>query len=137
LCGIVDEPPLPGVASGAASHLAEIAKGLEVDPVRMRANLDATNGLIMGEAVQMALGEKLGRLEAHDLLERASATAASERRSLKEVLGEMPEVTAFLPASRLETLFNPLAYLGSADEFIERALNAAGRAVAVGGKRKR
>jgi 3-carboxy-cis,cis-muconate cycloisomerase len=130
-------PQLFLLASGAASHLAEIAKGLEVDPVRMRANLDATNGLIMSEAVQMALGEKLGRLEAHELLERATTTAASERRSLKEVLGEMPEVTALLPPRRLEGLFNPLAYLGSADEFIERALKSAERAIAAGGKRKR
>jgi 3-carboxy-cis,cis-muconate cycloisomerase len=91
----------------------------------------------MGEAVQMALGEKLGRLEAHELLERASSTAVSERRSLKEVLGEMPEVTALLPPRRLEGLFNPLAYLGSADEFIERALKAAERAVAPTRKRKR
>jgi 3-carboxy-cis,cis-muconate cycloisomerase len=130
-------PQLFLLASGATSHLAEIAKGLDVDPVRMRANLDATNGLIMSEAVQMALGEKLGRLEAHELLERASNTAVSEGRSLKEVLGEMPEVTALLPPRQLEGLFNPLAYLGSADEFIERALKAAERAVATFRKRKR
>jgi 3-carboxy-cis,cis-muconate cycloisomerase len=130
-------PQLFLLASGAAAHLAEIAKGLDVDTVRMRANLDATNGLIMAEAVQMALGEKLGRLEAHELLERASKTAASERRSLKEVLSEMPEVTSILPPRRLESLFNPLAYLGSADEFIERALKTAEGSIATARKRKR
>jgi 3-carboxy-cis,cis-muconate cycloisomerase len=130
-------PQLFLLASGAAAHLAEIARGLDVDTERMRANLDATNGLIMAEAVQMALGEKLGRLEAHELLERASKTAASERRSLKEVLGEMPEVTALLPSRQLETLFDPLAYLGSADEFIERALKAAEGAITSTRKRKR
>jgi 3-carboxy-cis,cis-muconate cycloisomerase len=123
-------PQLFLLASGVASHLSEIAKGIEVDTSRMRSNLDATNGLIMAEAVQMALGEKLGRLEAHDLLERASRAAAGGGRHLKEVLGEMPEVTAVLPPQRLEALFNPIGYLGSADEFIERALKTAERAVA-------
>jgi 3-carboxy-cis,cis-muconate cycloisomerase len=84
----------------------------------------------MGEAVQMALGEKVGRLEAHELLERASIRATSEGRHLKEVLAEMPEVNTVLPSQRLEALFNPLAYLGSADEFVERALKMAERAVA-------
>jgi 3-carboxy-cis,cis-muconate cycloisomerase len=123
-------PQLFLLASGAVTRLAELAKGLEVDVQRMRTNLDATNGLIMGEAVQMALGEKVGRLEAHELLERASIRATSEGRHLKEVLAEMPEVNTVLPSQRLEALFNPLAYLGSADEFVERALKMAERAVA-------
>jgi 3-carboxy-cis,cis-muconate cycloisomerase len=123
-------PQLFLLASGAAGHLAQIAKGLDVDATRMRANLDATNGLIMAEAVQMALGEQLGRLEAHDLLERASKTAVSENRNLKEILGEMPEVASLLPPRQLEALFNPLAYLGSADEFIDRAVKSAEQSMA-------
>jgi 3-carboxy-cis,cis-muconate cycloisomerase len=130
-------PQLFLLASGAAARLAEIAKGLEVDVQRMRANLDMTNGLIMGEAVQMALGEKLGRLEAHDLVESASKRAAGAGRHLKDVLGEMPEVSAALPQQKIEALFNPLAYLGSADQFIERALKAAEHNVASAQKRRK
>ena len=130
-------PQLFLLASGTAARLAEIAKGLEVDVQRMRANLDVTNGLIMGEAVQMALGEKLGRLEAHDLVERASKRATSAGRHLKDVLGEMPEVNTVLPKQKLEALFNPLAYLGSADEFIERALKAVERNVASAQKKRK
>jgi 3-carboxy-cis,cis-muconate cycloisomerase len=131
-------PQLFLLASGAVARLAEIAKGPEVDVPRMRANLNATNGLIMGEAVQMALGEKLGRLEAHELLERASKKAVDDGRLLKEVLEEIPEVNAALPSPRLAALFDPLAYLGSTDGFIERALKAAERAIASGRtKRKR
>ncbi len=78
------------LASGAASHLAEIAKGLDVDPVRMRANLDATNGLIMSEAVQMALAGKIGRLEAHDLSTAATNTAESEAPISRKCLAKCP-----------------------------------------------
>jgi 3-carboxy-cis,cis-muconate cycloisomerase len=120
-------PELFLLASGAAARLAEIGKGLEVNAARMRVNLDATGGLIMGEAVQMALGEKLGRLEAHDLLETASKRAAIEDRPLKDVLAEMPELVAASPAGRLNELLDPLGYLGSAEEFIDRALKSVDR----------
>jgi 3-carboxy-cis,cis-muconate cycloisomerase len=123
-------PQLFLLASGAAARLAEIGKGLEVNGDRMRANLDATNGLVMAEAVQMALGEKLGRLEAHELLEGASKRAAAERRHLKEVLADLPAIAEAIPADRLDALFDPLAYLGSADEFVERALRSVDRALA-------
>jgi 3-carboxy-cis,cis-muconate cycloisomerase len=72
-------PQLFLLASGVAGQLAETAKGIEVDTDRMRDNLEITNGLIMAEAVQMALGEKIGRMQAHDLLEpRASVRQAKD-----------------------------------------------------------
>jgi 3-carboxy-cis,cis-muconate cycloisomerase len=115
-------PQLFLLASGVTSRLVEIAEGMEIDAARMRKNLDATHGLIMGEAVQMALGAALGRLEAHDLLEAASKRAAREKRPLLEVLSRIPEVTKVLPRGKLTRLFDPLAYLGSAEPFLEREL---------------
>jgi 3-carboxy-cis,cis-muconate cycloisomerase len=123
-------PQLFLLASGATAQLAETAKGLEIDNKRMSANLEFTGGLLMAEAVQMALGEKLGRMQAHDLLETASRRAASEGRHLREVAAEVPEIAGALPAKTLDALFDPLAYLGSAGEFIERALKAVDRALA-------
>jgi len=115
-------PQLLLLASGVASRLAEIAEGMEIDAARMRKNLDATHGLIMGEAVQMALGAALDRLEAHDLLEAASKRATKEKRPLLEVLSRMPEIIKVLPREKLARLFDPLAYLGSAEPFLDRAL---------------
>jgi len=115
-------PELFLLASGVAARLVELADGLEIDAVRMKENLGATGGLLMGEAVQMALGAELGRLEAHDLLEAASKRALKARKPLFDVLAEMPEVTKVLPRAKLKQLFDPLAYLGSAEAFIERAL---------------
>ncbi len=48
-------PALALVTSGALNAIVEIAEGLEVDSERMRANLEASHGLIMGEAVSFAL----------------------------------------------------------------------------------
>jgi len=123
-------PQLFLLASGATSLLAETTKGLEVDTARMRANLEITNGLIMAEAVQMALGEKLGRMQAHDLLETASKRAAAEGRHLREVIDETPAIADVLPPKTLDVLFDPLRYLGSADHFIDGALKSADQALA-------
>src|SRR4029078_1784336 len=73
-------PTLPSlllVTSGALAAIVDIAEGLEVDSARMRANLDATGGLIMAEAVAMRLAKKIGRLEAHHLVQAASRKAAA------------------------------------------------------------
>src|SRR5260370_22859335 len=69
-----DWPTLPMlllVTSGALASIVDIAAGLEVDAVRMRVNLDATHGLIMAEAVTMALAGKTGKSEAPHLGEAA------------------------------------------------------------------
>ena len=124
-------PQLFLLASGVAARLAETTKGLEIDTKRMRTNLDATNGLIMAEAVQTALGEKLGRMQAHDLLEQASKRAVSEGRHLREIIAETPALADELPAKTLDTLFDPAAYLGSAADFIERGLKSAESALAI------
>jgi 3-carboxy-cis,cis-muconate cycloisomerase len=120
-------PQLLLAASGAFWRTAEIATGLEIDKARMRANLEISQGLVMAEAVQFALGEKLGRLEAHELLAKASKRAAGEGEHLKEILVAMPEVARALPGSKLEEIFNPANYLGESEKFIDAAIAAAQR----------
>jgi 3-carboxy-cis,cis-muconate cycloisomerase len=121
-------PELMRLASGALARLAEIAEGLEVDKARMRKNLDLTDGLIMAEAVQMALAAKIGRSAAHDLIGAVSKRALREKRSLADVLAKTPEVTRVLSPARLKVLADPLSYLGAAELFRARALAAAERA---------
>ena len=82
-------PTLPTfllVTSGALAAIVDIAEGLEVDVARMRVNLDATDGLIMAEAVTFALAEKIGKSDAHHLIEAASKKAVAEKKHLRDVL---------------------------------------------------
>jgi len=118
-------PTLPSlllVTSGALSAIVDIAEGLEVDVARMRANLDATGGLIMAEAVTMALAEKIGKSEAHHLIEAASKKAVIEKKGLRDVLIKDPKVTAHLSADKLAKLFEPMAYQGASQALIDRLL---------------
>lgn len=112
------------LADGAVAHLTHVAEGLKVDPERMRENLSATRGLIMAEAVTLVLGGAIGRARAHELVERACAAAIAERRSLRELLAADAEIRRHLTESDIDRLLDPSAYLGAAEEWVERALAA-------------
>jgi 3-carboxy-cis,cis-muconate cycloisomerase len=92
----------------------------------MSADLDATHGLVMAEAVSMALAEHLGRQSAHELVERACARAIKERKQLREVLAADARVTKHLSKSDLDRALDPARYTGQAEAFVARALAARG-----------
>ncbi len=115
-------PMLLLVTSGALAAIVDIAEGLEVDAVRMRVNLEATHGLIMAEAVTMALAETIGKSEAHHLIEAASKKAIADKKHLRDVLAKDPKVTAHLNADKLTKLFEPMAYQGVSQALIDRLL---------------
>ena len=118
-------PTLPSlllVTSGGLAAIVEFAEGLEVDAARMRANLEATNGLIMAESVTFALAEKLGKSEAHHLVEAASKQAVAEKKALRDVLAGDPKVMQQFDTQKLADLFEPMAYQGVSQALIDRLL---------------
>lgn len=115
-------PTLQLVTSGALAAIVDIAEGLEVDTERMRANLDSTHGLIMAEAVAMALAEKVGKSAAHHLIEAASRKAIESKTHLRDVLANDTRVATHLNASDLKRLFDPMAYQGVSQTLIDRLL---------------
>ena len=118
-------PTLFLVASGAIASIADMAEGLEVDAQRMRANLDTTGGAIMSEAVMMALAPKLGRGAAHAALERATKKSLAEKRPLQDVLAVDAEIVQHIEPEALARAFDPAAYQGAAQTFIDRLLASA------------
>jgi 3-carboxy-cis,cis-muconate cycloisomerase len=125
-------PEIASLAGGALHHLANMLPGLQVDTTRMRENLEATHGLIFSEAVAMALGDRLGKMPAHLLVEGACKKAFAEKRHLKDVLLQEPGLHGYLTPADLESLFDVRNYLGSAEEFIRTVLARADHAVAAG-----
>jgi 3-carboxy-cis,cis-muconate cycloisomerase len=95
------------IATGsAAAWLRDCLEHLEVDPERMRANLD---GALMAERVAGALGR-----EAADEIVRSG-------RPLAEALLDR------MSADEVQLLLNPASYLGANDALIDRALRAHAR----------
>ena len=107
------------------SRLVEVLRGLRLDPVRMRKNLDLGGGLIMAEAVMLNLGAAIGRQHAHDVVYDAAQVAFVESRSFAELLAADPRVTAHLDAKAIETLLDPTAYTGLCAEMARHAVTRA------------
>jgi len=115
-------PDIICLSGGALHHLAEMLPGLEVDTQRMRLNLELTNGLIFAEAVTMALGDRMGKMPAHLLVEAACKKACEQKRHLKDILREESGLRGHLTPADLESLFDVRNYLGSAEEFVRRVV---------------
>jgi 3-carboxy-cis,cis-muconate cycloisomerase len=95
---------------------------LEVYPAKMLENLNATGGLLLAENVATVTAEHLGRLEAHDLVEEASHRALESGRSFREELLSEPRLGEVLSEGEIDAALDPAHYLGSAGEFVDRAL---------------
>lgn len=117
-------PEIVRLTAGGLHHLAAVAPHLVIDTRRMRENLEATRGLVFAEAVSIVLSEKIGRQAAHNRLEAASRRAQSENRHLRDVLAAEKDLSGILTPAELDRLFDPLNYLGSAGDFIDRVLAA-------------
>jgi 3-carboxy-cis,cis-muconate cycloisomerase len=123
-------PQIFVLSSGALMQAAALAEGLTVDAERMRRTLDAQQGLIMAEAVMMALAPKIGRDAAHHLVQQACDRAIDQKKPLVEVLAADRAVTPHLDRAALARITDPASYLGEAAAVVDRVLAAANNALA-------
>jgi 3-carboxy-cis,cis-muconate cycloisomerase len=112
------------LVGGAAAHSRELLTGLQVDTARMRANLDLTQGVVMAQSVTDRLVEPLGRARASELVTDASRRALAQRRPLRAVLLDAPEVAAAVPAADLDAALDPTGQLATVAALVDRALDA-------------
>ena len=109
-------------AGGAVSAVRETLEGLEVYPERMRENLGATGGMILAENVTTVLSGSLGRLRAHELVQTACQRVARDGTGLRGELLSEGEIREAITGEELDSALDPAGYLGSAGEFVDRAL---------------
>ena len=101
----------------------KVFRNLQVNPERMRQNLENSKGLPMAEAVMIKLVEKgMGRGDAHELIRTCSLKAASDNKHLLSVLLENPKVTKQLKKKELEEVMNPRNYLGVSDKIVDHVV---------------
>jgi 3-carboxy-cis,cis-muconate cycloisomerase len=115
-------PEIVCLTAGATHHLADVVPRLEIDVKRMRENLELTKGLIFAEAITMALGEKINRSQARELIDAASERAIKEKRHLRDAINDDQKIAQHLSAEQLDTLFDARNYTGTASEFIDRVI---------------
>jgi 3-carboxy-cis,cis-muconate cycloisomerase len=120
-------PEIVQLTAGALHHMAEMLPRLEVDAERMKQNLEATRGLIYAEAVSMSLAEKIGKMEAHRLVEAACGRALKQKRHFRDILADDSQITKHVTLGALAELFDARNYLGEAETFVDRVVaNRAG-----------
>jgi adenylosuccinate lyase len=112
--------PDSSIAVDYMLHLATgVLDGLRVFPDRMRANIDATNGLIYSQNVLLALVESgLPRDEAYAIVQRAAASVWEEGGSFADAVGA--ETGGALSGDRLAELLDPQPFVRNLDGVFAR-----------------
>jgi 3-carboxy-cis,cis-muconate cycloisomerase len=108
--------------SGAALQKAIfLSKQLVVNETQMRANVIASNGVMLAEALTFALAKTMGRVAAKGLVQAACHEAIARQRHLVDVV--QAKTDAPLDWALLK---DEGAYFGAADQFIDQVLAEAG-----------
>ncbi|MCK9712917.1 3-carboxy-cis,cis-muconate cycloisomerase [Pseudomonas syringae pv. syringae] len=115
-------PELCCLVSGSLQQALQVIPGLQVDAERMAINLQSTKGLVLAEAVSIALAQRIGRDAAHHLVEQCCRRAVEQGDHLRQVLGETPQISEQFSSDELDRLLDPAHYLGQARHWVERAV---------------
>jgi len=98
-----------------------IIAGLKVYPDRMKRNMELTKGLVFSQRVMLALIDKgLSRQKAYELVQRNAMKAWHGNKNFLSLLKSDAEITATLPPSELEPLFDYQYYLRYVDDIFKR-----------------
>ncbi|HHG8774722.1 TPA: 3-carboxy-cis,cis-muconate cycloisomerase [Raoultella planticola] len=115
-------PQLITLVGGALAQSEALVREMQVFPQKMRADLDLTHGLIMAEAVTLALAEFIGKAEAHHRIEALCRQAIDQSRPLLTLLESDPQVSQYLSVPRLTALLDPATATGSAELFVRQVV---------------
>lgn len=115
-------PDLFHYTASAVEHVRNTVTGLQVDSERMQMNLAMTHGLIMSESLAIALARHIGRSEAQRLVRKISDNAVQKGLSLRVAAQSEQQVRLTLSPEEFDQALDPIAYLGSTDALIDRAL---------------
>jgi adenylosuccinate lyase len=120
-------PQISVVTGKALALLRSLVANLEVNAQRMRANLDASRGLVQSEEIMLAFMPRVGRLTAHRLVYEAAAIARETNRPLKDVILECSAIMAHLDHAEVEALFDYRRSVRHCGTMIDRVLAQCGR----------
>ncbi len=115
-------PDLFRFTASAVERVRGAVGDLQIDPARMRANLDLNGGLIMAESLTMALAPHVGRPEAQRIVQATCDHAMRSGLDLRQAALADAQMRANLSLEEIDLALDPTRYMGSSDAFIDRAL---------------
>ena len=113
-------PQMFALTATALNQSLFLSENLVVNEARMQANVIASNGLMLAEAVSFALANYMSRAEAKQIVKEAVYLALEQDRHLVDVVQERTDVPLNWVALKDET-----SYFGSSIRFIDRVLQEA------------
>lgn len=112
------------IYSGALlSKMKTVLEKLEVFPTRMRQNLDLLGGLLLSEKIMLALGEKIGKQTAHEVVYEIAMSSFEKEIPFKDALMLDQRVSNHLKEEEIVELLNPEAYIGESEEIVDNVLS--------------
>lgn len=99
-----------------------LLSSLVVKPQNMLRNLERSGGVVLSEAVMMALASGIGRDAAHALVLQISRDALRRKIPFRDAVREHPEVRRQLPPRRLAAVLDYAGSLGLAGHFVDEVL---------------
>jgi len=95
---------------------------LEVHAERMQANLEATGGLILSEAIMLAIAKHTGKQSAHTLVYETAMASYTVGSNFKEAILNNMQIRTYLSSDELEALFDYRRHIGQCTTMVERVL---------------
>jgi 3-carboxy-cis,cis-muconate cycloisomerase len=113
-------PQMVTLTGAALEKALFLSNNLVVDVEQMRRNIQASNGLMLAEALELELAAHIGRTEAKQIIKQCVAISIEQNRHLVDIVREHVQVDLDWDALKDET-----NYLGIAQEIIDRVVKQA------------
>jgi adenylosuccinate lyase len=123
-------PDVAHYCLAACEMVTECVTGLIVHTDRLRRNVEAVADRVMSERLMLALGRRVGKQHAHELVYELTQEAQQRNIPVRALIGEYQEVTAGLSPAELDAIFDPDAYLGSSATLTMRTVTEAHKRLA-------
>ena len=100
-----------------------LLKELKVNKIKMRENLDITNGLILSQRLTFYLADKIGKDTANDLMHDVAKYALENNISLEEAALANKTIQENITKEALSNILNPETYIGLAVDQAQLIIN--------------
>ena len=102
--------------------LKTLTANLVIHAERMLANLEATKGFVLSEAVMLALAKRIGKQSAHTLVYETAMAAHTDGRGLKEAILANAQIRAHLSPDEIDALFDYRQHAGQCGAMVDQVL---------------
>jgi len=105
-------------------RFAGMMEGLEVDPEKMKANMELSGGTPFSQSLLLALATAgMTREEAYTVVQRNAHRALDSNRPFSDLVREDEAVTGLLGSARLDAVFDPSALLMNIGVIFQRVFD--------------